>query len=201
MAIITANNQSMTAITALPSGVSAKSMILLATETASSSSTVTFDSNIDDTYKEYIIKIIDAHPASDDQHFNIQFNASGGSGFNETITSTHFYAVHGEDGTSNAVGYDTGGDQAQGTSYQRLSQPVGADNDQSLSGTFHLFDPSNTTFVKHFISNVQYAYPTDQTQNAYVAGYINTTSAIDEVSFKFTSGAIDAGTFKLYGVA
>ena len=109
--------------------------------------------------------------------------------------------MHGEDGTSNAVGYDTGGDQAQGTSYQRLSQPVGADNDQSLSGTFHLFDPSNTTFVKHFISNVQYAYPTDQTQNAYVAGYINTTSAIDEVSFKFTSGAIDAGTFKLYGVA
>ena len=201
MALKTANNQSMTAITALPSGVSAKSMILISTTTASSSDTIDITSGIDDTYKEYIIKIIDAHPASDDQHFNIQFNASGGSGFNETITSTHFYAVHGEDGTSGALSYDTGGDQAQGTSYQRLSQPVGADNDQSLSGTVHLFDPSNTTFVKHFISNVQYAYPTDQTQNAYVAGYINTTSAIDEVSFKFTSGAIAAGTFKLYGVA
>jgi len=200
MAIKTANNQSMTAITALPSGVSAKSLILISTTTASSSATVDITSGIDDTYKEYIIKIIDAHPASDDQHFNIQFNASGGSGFNETITSTHFYSVHGEDGTSGALSYDTGGDQAQGTSYQRLSQPVGADNDQSLSGTVYLFDPSNTTFVKHFISNVQYAYPTDQTQNAYVAGYINTTTAIDEVSFKFTSGAIAAGTFKLYGV-
>ena len=94
----------------------------------------------------------------------MQFNAAGGSGFNETITSTHFYAVHGEDGNNGAVSYDTGGDQAQGTSYQRISQPVGADNDQSLSGTIYLFDPSNTTFVKHFISNVQYAYPTDQTQ-------------------------------------
>ena len=200
MAIKTANNQSMTAITALPSGVSAKSMILLSTTTASSSDTIDITSGIDDTYKGYIIKIIDAHPASDDQHFNIQFNAAGGSGFNETITSTHFYAVHGENGTNGGVNYDTGGDQGQGTSYQRLSQPVGADNDQSLSGTVHLYDPSNTTFVKNIISHVQYAYPTDETQNAYVAGYINTTTAIDEVSFKFTSGAIAAGTFKLYGV-
>ncbi len=78
--------------------------------------------------------------------------------------------MHGENGTNAAVSYDTGGDQGQGTSYQRLSQPVGADNDQSLSGTVHLYDPSNTTFVKHFISHVQYAYPTDESQNAYVAG-------------------------------
>ena len=200
MSINVCNDRSMASITSLPSGVSGGSLVLLSTQTASSSATVDITSNIDSTYKEYIIKIIDAHPASDDQHLNMQFNAAGGSGFNETITSTHFYAVHGEDGNNGAVSYDTGGDQAQGTSYQRISQPVGADNDQSLSGTIHLFDPSNTTFVKHFISNVQYAYPTDQTQNAYVAGYVNTTSAIDEISFKFTSGNIDSGTFKLYGV-
>ena len=200
MSINVCNDRSMASITSLPSGVSGGSLVLLSTQTASSSATVDITSNIDSTYKEYIIKIIDAHPASDDQHLNMQFNAAGGSGFNETITSTHFYAVHGEDGNNGAVSYDTGGDQAQGTSYQRISQPVGADNDQSLSGTIHLFDPSNTTFVKHFISNVQYAYPTNETQNAHVTGYVNTTTAIDEVSFKFTSGAIAAGTFKLYGV-
>ena len=201
MAIKTANNQSMTAITALPSGVSAKSMILLSTTTASSSDTIDITSGIDDTYKGYIIKIIDAHPASDDQHFNIQFNAAGGSGFNETITSTHFKSTHGEDDSSAEIGYDTGGDQAQGTSYQRLSQPVGNGNDECLSGIIHLYDPSSTTFVKHFMSRMVYYYPTNQAHETYVAGYVNTTTAIDEISFKFLSGNIDAGTFKLYGVS
>ena len=199
MAIITANNQSMTAITSLPSGVSAKSMILLATETASSSSTVTFASNIDDTYKEYIIKFYDVHPATDNQPLTVGFR-DGSTAYDATKTTTFFYAYQGESSGTSALAYVTGSDLAQATGFQKLTGSVGNGNDESCTGTLHLYDPSNTTFVKHFISHVQYAYPTDETQNAYVAGYINTTTAIDEVSFKFTSGAIAAGTFKLYGV-
>jgi len=204
MALVKYNNNSLSAITT-PGAMSAGAMTLIKEQTASSSATISFvdgtsDVDIDATYPIYLIKIINAHPASDDQHFNMQFNSSGGSGFNETITSTHFYAMHEEDDGGTTLTYDTGGDQAQGTSYQRLSQPVGADNDQSLSGEIWLFNPSSTTFVKPFISRVCYSYPTDEMQEAYVAGYINTTSAIDEVSFKFTSGNIDSGTFKLYGI-
>ena len=201
MAIRAANNQSLTEITALPSVITAGSLVLLETQTASGDGTIDLTSGIDSTYKEYIIKLYDVHPATDDTHFTMQFNAAGASGFNETITSTQFYAKHQEAGTDQSgITYDTGGDQAQGTGYQRLSQPVGNGNDECLAGTIHLFDPSNTTFVKHFISRVVYQYPTEEAQDAYVAGYVNTTTAIDEVSFKFVSGNIDAGTFKLYGV-
>ena len=201
MAIKVANNQSLTAITALPAVITGSAMTLISTTTASSSATVDITSGIDSTYKEYIIRLYDVHPATDDTHFSMQFNAAGGSGFNETITSTHFYAVHGENGTNGGVNYDTGGDQGQGTSYQRLSQPVGNGNDECLSGIIHLYDPSSTTFVKHFMSRMVYYYPTNQAHETYVAGYVNTTTAIDEISFKFLSGNIDAGTFKLYGVS
>tara|TARA_Y100001963_G_scaffold155117_1_gene245436 strand:- start:614 stop:1219 length:606 start_codon:yes stop_codon:yes gene_type:complete len=201
MAIKVANNNSLSAITALPSAVSGGAMTLISTTTASSSATVDITSGIDSTYKEYIIRLYDVHPATDDTHFSMQFNAAGGSGFNETITSTHFKSTHGEDDSSAEIGYDTGGDQAQGTSYQRLSQPVGNGNDECLSGIIHLYDPSSTTFVKHFMSRMVYYYPTNQAHETYVAGYVNTTTAIDEISFKFLSGNIDAGTFKLYGVS
>ena len=37
-------------------------------------------------------------------------------------------------------------------------------------------------------------------QDNFVAGYCNVTAAIDAVQFKQTSGNIDAGTIKLYGI-
>ena len=199
MAIITANNQSMTAITSLPSGVSAKSMILLATETASSSSTVTFASNIDDTYKEYIIKFYDVHPATDNQPLTVGFR-DGSTAYDATKTTTFFYAYQGESSGSSALAYVSGSDLAQATGFQKLTGSVGNGNDESCTGTLHLYDPSNTTFVKHFISRVSNYEGSDYAMEAYVAGYCNVTAAIDGVQFKFDSGNIDAGTFKLYGV-
>jgi len=198
MALNFANNNSLSAITSLPASISSGSMTLIQEQTASSSSTISFTSGIDSTYDEYVFKFYDIHPASNDVAFQFQVNASGQTGFNETITSTTFDAYHAESGGAAALRYLTGADQAQGTSYQNLINCTNG-NDESAAGYLHLFNPSSTTFVKHFIARVcstQQSYANEQ----YTAGYINTTSAIDEASFKMASGYIDSGTIKLYGI-
>jgi len=178
------------------------SQVLLAESTASSDSTISFTSGIDSTYKTYLLKFINIHPSSTSTpKFLFQGNASGGSGYDETITSTSFYAYHDEGDTEAAVSYYAGGDQGQGTAFQRLvAGSVGADNDQHVTGYLYLFDPSSTTFVKHFKGRITLSQDNDSINDFFVAGYFNTTSAIDEIQFKFDSGNIDSGTFKLYGV-
>jgi len=205
MAIKTANNNSMSAITALPSGVSAKSLILLATETASSSATISFTSNIDDTYNEYVFKFINIHPSAESV-FSFQADTGTNTSYNQTITSASFRAFHREDAGENGLGYITGGDQAQGTGFQHLmeSPQLGTNNDENLNGTLHIYNPSSTTFVKHFTART--LSQNDDSQPAYVldgyfAGYFNTTTALTRFQFKFASGNIDAGTIKMYGVS
>ncbi len=200
MSINVCNDRSMASITSLPSGVSGSSLVLISEQTASSSSTISFTSGIDSTYKEYIFKFINIHPATDGANLSFQANASGGSGYNETITSTTFNAYHDEGDSGTALAYNTGMDQAQGTSFQNLGDNTGNDNDQCVSGELHLFDPSSTTFVKHFIASSNNYNASNYSTRLETAGYINTTSAIDEIQFKFSSGNIDSGTFKLYGV-
>jgi len=200
MSINFANNNSLSAITTKPSGLSGSAMTLLSTQTASSSSTISFTSGIDSTYKEYIFKFFDIHPSADDKTFQFNMSADSGSNYNVTKTTTVFKANHDEGDSATNLTYDSGEDLAQGTGFQTLGNGVGGDNDQSLSGTLHLFDPSNTTFVKHFISTIQYYAFNNYTNNFYVAGYGNTTSAVDAVQFKFNSGNIDSGTIKLYGI-
>tara|TARA_B100000287_G_scaffold332404_1_gene317406 strand:+ start:102 stop:704 length:603 start_codon:yes stop_codon:yes gene_type:complete len=177
------------------------SMTLISTQNASSSSTISFTSGIDSTYKEYVFKFIDIHPGTAGVFWTFQANAAGGSGYNETITSTSFRAVHTEAG-SGQVDYIASIDQANGTSFQNIISDgdIKTDNDSSLVGTLHIFDPSSTTFVKHFIATTNHMVNNSQISNNYVAGYFNTTSAIDEVQFKFDSGNIDSGTIKMYGI-
>jgi hypothetical protein len=201
MSINVCNDRSLASITSLPSGVSGSSLVLLSTQTASSSATIDFTSNIDSTYKEYVFKFFNLHPATDNVNFTFQANVSGASGFNETMTTTSFRAYHSEDGQYSALNYNTADDQAQGTSYQIISEGNDNDNDNGLSGELTLFDPSSTTFVKHFISRCcTYNHGIVGMEDEFAAGYFNTTSAIDEVSFKMSSGNIDAGTIKMYGV-
>ena len=174
--------------------------------TASSSATLSFVDGassvvLDNTYKEYVFTFNNMHPATDNVTFSFQGNAVGGSGYNETITSTSFYAQHREDDSATAFEYRTGEDQANGTAFQPLSEGLGNDNDQSLAGTLRLFNPSSTTFVKHFMTTTTYIRYNDRLYNFYIAGYFNTTSAIDEIQFKMSSGNIDAGDICLYGIA
>ena len=203
MAIRTAVNRALTAITALPTAAALTdgNLTLLTTAAASSSATLDFTSNINSTYNSYIFKFIDIHPGTADVLWTFQANAAGGSDFNETITSTSFRAVHTEAG-SGQLDYIAGIDQANGTAFQNIVSDgtIKTDNDSSLAGTLQLFNPSSTTFVKHFIANTNDMVNNSQSSNNYVAGYFNTTSAIDEIQFKFNSGNIDAGTIKLYGI-
>ena len=177
------------------------SLVLISEQTASSSATISFTSGIDSTYKEYQFHFINVHGATDAQHFQFQGNAAGGSGYNETITSTYFEALHKEDGADGSVTYRTDSDQAQGTSFETLIRYAGSDDaDKSSSGFLRLFNPSSTTFVKHFIAEGNTLTGGEYSTHCFKAGYFNTTSAIDEIQFKFGSGNIDAGTIKMYGV-
>ena len=200
MSINVCNDRSMASITSLPSGVSGSSLVLLETHTASSSDTLSFTSNIDSTYKEYIFKCIDIHPATDDVRFTFQADTGTNTNYNQTITSTNFAANHGEDGNNGALAYDSGEDQAQGTAFHRLVGSVGNDNDQCCVGILHIFNPSSTTFVKHFIATFQETRNNNSSKEHFTGGYFNTTTAITRFQFKMSSGNIDSGTIKLYGV-
>ena len=202
MALNFANNNSLSAITAKPSGLSGGALNLISTQTASSSANVSFTSGIDSTYDEYVFKFYNMHPATDDKNFQFQGSTNGGSSYGVTITSTVFRAGHNEDDSTPTFGYFAADDLAQSTSYQRLDAGrTGNDSDSGLVGTLQLFSPSSTTFVKHFIYNGNTHKSNNQSMEAFVAGYFNTTSAIDAINFQFASGNIDSGVIKLYGVS
>jgi len=201
MSINVCNDRSMASITSLPSGVTGSSLVLISTQTASSSATIDFTSGIDSTYKEYIFKFIDIHPATDNVSFQFQADTGTNTNYNQTITSTFFRAAHTEDDSTLAeLGYQTTLDLAQGTGFQTIAANIGNDNDQHVSGTLHLFNPSSTTFVKHFKGRNNDSVYIDGLADIFLAGYFNTTSAITRVRFKMSSGNIDAGTIKMYGV-
>ncbi len=200
MSINVCNNNSLSAITSIPDSISGGALNLISTSTASSSSTIDITSGIDSTYKEYIFKFIDIHPATDSVHFQINFR-DGGSDFDATKTTTNFDAYQNEAGNSTDLQYVTGLDLAQSTGVLKLSGTIGNQNDESFSGFLHLFDPSDTTFVKHFICRGNTYSQNDISVDMYIAGYCNTTAAIDGVQFSMSSGNIDSGTIKLYGIS
>ena len=202
MAINLANNNSLANITALPSSISGGAMTLLATQTASGSANLSFTSGIDDTYDSYVFKYISIHPSADATNLLINFSVDGGSNYNVTKTTTFFRAEHNPSNGNTELAYKTGEDLAQSTSDQILLRTFSTENDHAGCGVVQLFSPSNTTFVKHFIcdgNTIQHS--NDVSSRNFVAGYGNTTSAIDAVRFKMSSGNIDSGVIKLYGVS
>mgnify|MGYP003141461020 CR=1 FL=1 len=200
MAIKVANNQSLSAITSIPASITGGDMILLETQTASSSATISFTSNINNTYKEYIFKFISIHPENNNSQFTFNGSIDSGSNYNVTKTTTSFRTLHSEDDGTASVGYRTGADLAQSTAFKKLHENFGGANDECASGYLHLYDPSNTTFVKHFISVINSNADDDMNQTGFTAGYFNTTSALDAVQFKMASDNLDAGTIKMYGI-
>ena len=200
MALVKYNNRSILNVTALGS-LSSGDMNLITTNTISSGvSSSSFTSNIDSTYDTYLFKFINIHPATDNVNLTVNFR-DGGSDFDATKTTSYFHAYHDEADWGTSVGENTSNDIALGTGYQMIGHIPGNDNDQSVSGTLYLFSPASTTFVKHFISNFNsYTYH-NYSLNTYVGGYCNVTAAIDGVDFKFSSGNIDSGVIKMYGLS
>ena len=204
MSIVTYNNRSIANISAIPGA--AKALTHIKTLTASSSSTLSFvngssDVVLDSTYPIYLFKFINIHPASDGEDFQFNMSIDSGSNYNVTKTTTWFYGYNSYsiDGL-NAVEYNGSFDLAQSTSDQVLTNNIGADNDQSASGSLFIYNPSSTTFIKHFMANINTYHGANQAVNSFAAGYGNTTSAINAFIFRMNSGNIDAGTIKLYGI-
>ena len=174
--------------------------------TASSSGTLSFvngssDVVLDNTYKEYIFKFIDIHGSGDGVDLTFQASTNTGSSYGVTVTTTDFLAYHNESGSDNNLIYGSNHDLAQSTSFMQLSQDIGAgESDQCAVGILHLFNPSSTTFVKHYISRFNNYHDSNYSMGNFGAGYFNTTSAIDAIQFKMSSGNIDSGTITLYGI-
>jgi hypothetical protein len=208
MSIVKLNNNSIKNVTTLGS-VSLGSMVLIKKLTASSSATLSFVDGsssvvLDNTYKEYLFTFNNMHASSDNstaQEFEFNMSIDSGSNYNVTKTTTTFRSGHDESDSTTQLGYVADYDLAQGTGFQGLTEGDGIDNDQCCSGYMHLFNPSSTTFVKHYISCFNVARHNDFTANWFTAGYANTTSAVDAIQFKFLGGNIDAGTIQLFGVS
>jgi len=175
-------------------------LVFISEQTASASASISFTSGIDSTYPIYKFEFINIHPATDGVNFQFNMSTDGGSNYNVTKTTTTFEAYHNESGSPSSLYYDGGADLAQGTGNQELFGTLGNDADQNLTGKMFLFNPSSTTFVKHFMIINQGNHFGDYSVNDYIAGYGNTTSAINAIKFQMSSGNIDSGTIKLYGI-
>ena len=187
-------------VTSFDNAASNATLVLLSTQTASASANISFTTGLDSTYDEYVFKFINIHPQTDNVTFQFNGSTDSGSNYNVTKTTTHFYSYHNEADTQTSLGYDTNQDLAQSTAFQSLAIGIGSDNDQNCNGELTLFNPSSTTYVKHFIARTNNYMYHDYTLDSYTAGYMNTTSAINAIRFQMSSGNIDDGIIKLYGV-
>ena len=208
MSLTKISNQSLSSISSLPAAIPTGALTLINTTTISAgTSSVSFTSGIDSTYDSYIFKFINIHPSRNDDDFAINFSTDGGSNYNVTKTTSLFRAYHFENDSGAVLQYQANQDLAQSTAHQQLTDNLGNGADESMSGTLQLFNPSSTTFVKHFISRTSGYYEGDANFDYYIAGYANTTSAINAVQFQMQDdsnnarGDLDDGIIKLYGVS
>ena len=201
MPLIKYNNQSLSSITALPSGVPSGKLKLISSQTASNSASISFTSGLTSTYKVYKFVFVNIDPVTDMADFSFNMSTDSGSNYNVAKTSTFFLAQHqGSTGSFGSLGYVTAYDLAQGTGFQRLTDALEVDvASANMSGSLILFNPSSTTYVKHFLY-VDSEYGNDVfIVNSFVAGYGNTTSAVNAIQFKFDTGNF-SGTIYLYAI-
>jgi len=201
MPLIKYNNQSLSSLTALPASIPTGKLKLISSQTASNSASISFTTGLNSTYKVYKFVFVDIHPRTNDVNFLFNFSTDSGSNYNVTKTTTFFRAYHSENDASTSLAYESGRDMAQGTGFVELSSANGTDADKSLTGSFTLFNPASTTYVKHFISVTQHMTENgnELSMNNYSAGYANTTSAVNAIQFKMQSGNMD-GKIYLYAI-
>ena len=197
MSLIKLKNNALDNLTSFEGSASLGDMVFISSATASSSASIEFDLG---SYKEYKFFFVNMHPATDNADFQFNFSTDNGSNYNVTKTTTAFEAYQNEAGSSSALTYQAGDDIAQGTGFQDIASDVGNGNDECCSGFLHLFNPSSTTFVKHFIATGNMYNGGNFTVNDYVGGYANTTSALTNIKFQFDSGNIDDGKILMFAL-
>ena len=204
MSIVKLNNRSVKDVTAFGSISSLGSLTHIATQTASSSASLSFTSGIDSTYKEYIFYFVDIHPETNRAIFQFQADTGTNTNYNITATTTYFNAYHKEDDSATSLGYNDTHDDAQSTSFLNLTVHNSNNNDSCASGTLHIFNPSSSVFVKHFLSRFSHMYEQSNGDNYawdnYKGGYFNTQTALTRFQFKYSTGNIDSGQILLFGL-
>ena len=192
-------NNSIANVTSYNAAVATGGMVLISSQTASNSASLSFTTGIDSTYKEYQFWFVDIHPRTDNTLLHFNGSTDGGSNYNVTKTSAFFFAQHNEAGSATFLGYDTDTDLSQSTAFQPLPRDIGNGADESCAGTLTLFNPASTTYVKHFISSSSSYQSNDYMTTQFLGGYMNTTSAVNAIQFKMVSGNFD-GTILMYGI-
>jgi|TARA_A100000172_G_scaffold71973_1_gene52900 hypothetical protein len=190
-----------------PVGTNKAFQLIKSIDSTNSDNTISFvnASNgvvFDSTYKAYCIKITNANPEHDQQDIQFNFTADG-SNYNVTKTTSVFRPYHFESATGGAdyaVQYRTDDDLAQATGFQQWSDRTGGGSDESASGYVLVFEPSSTTFVKHFYAIANSLFHDNATTTYHIQGYCNTTSAVTGIQFAAGDGNGLTANFKLYGV-
>ena len=205
MALVKYKDQSISAITEIVAAAK-DAMVLIKTLTADGSGTSldfvngSSDVVLDSTYPVYLFKFISIHPGTNNAEFVFNVSTDAGSNYNLAKTTTWFQSYHNEGDTAAGISYEDGQDLAQGTGTAIINYNMGTDNDENLSGVFWLFNPSSTTFIKHFIARTNNTEASGYSIDAHMAGYVNSTSDVDAIQFSASSGNLDAGTIKMYGI-
>ena len=192
------NNNSISNVTSV--NLEQGKMTLISSQTASGSASIEFTSGIDSTYPIYRFEFINILPQNDQVEFSFNFSVDGGSNYNVTKTSTFIEVFHLENDANAGIGYASSHDLAQSTAFQKLNSNQGNLSDESASGYLQIFNPSSTTFVKHYLSNMSSVYYLEYLGQDLSAGYGNTTNSINSIKFQYSSGNINSGTIKLYGI-
>jgi hypothetical protein len=190
-------NSSVTGITVLANA--SDGITFISSQTASNSASISFTSGLTSTYKAYKFVFSSIHPRTDSASFQFNMSTDSGSNYNVTKTTTFFHSYQNEAGTDSGLTYKADSDLAQSTAFQLILLFAGSDADEANSGSLTLFNPSSTTYVKHFIANTSGTTNTPENFNNFIAGYGNTTSAVNAIRFQFSSGNFD-GTIYLYGI-
>ena len=200
MALTKISNQSLSSISSLPATLPTGALTLLSTQTASSSASISFTSGLDSTYNSYIFKFINIHPATDQTFLTFQADTGTNTNYNQTVTTSYFTAYHNEGGSSTALTYNTSYDLAQSTDFITIADRTGTDNDQCIVGMLNIFEPSSSTFVKHFVASTNCYEQSNYSSQVYVGGYFNTTTPITRFRFKMSSGNMDNGKILMFGL-
>jgi hypothetical protein len=174
-------------------------MIFISSQTASASASLSFTSGLTSTYDEYVFYFVNINPVTDATHFEVQASTDGGSSYGLTKTTTYFHTYHYEGSSSASLQYNNTYDVAQATTAATVAHNMDADADSSGGGELHLFNPSSTTYVKHFYSTTAMVFSGTGAGHRFAAGYWNTTNDIDAIQFKMSSGNFD-GTIAMYGI-
>tara|TARA_R110002020_G_scaffold126469_1_gene284251 strand:+ start:3649 stop:4380 length:732 start_codon:yes stop_codon:yes gene_type:complete len=170
-------------------------------QTASSSSSINFETGIDSTYDEYLFVWADVVLGTDTAYLRFTPSTASGSYGDEDGLATFYNAYsYYSWSTSSALAYDTSRD-FNGTGSVLLSGHMDNAATSGAGGWMKFYRPSSTTYVKNFIAEMTTPYylPTSSV-NYFIAGFFNTTAAITKLQFNTDSGSITSGTFWLYGI-